>query len=563
MAKSKKERLRQAARQNFQTPHLKPAGAIAERGDPLEPVTLRLTLDQLTPYDRNPRQSKNDAWDAILNETRSLQGLDGVLAITRRPGETLYFPKRGGNTRLQVLRQLWEETGDESYYRVDCKIYPWVNEAEVLTAHLSDNDNRGGVNFIDRASAVRELKRELEKELGQSLSQRALAQQLTERGYAISYTILAYMEYAVDVLLPAIPRALASGMGKPRIIELRKIHFALREQWRKRSPDADVFEHLFLETLKESDDAALDLPEIEKRATERMLKALNTVAPMSEPDAGSSPPSAILQPAATTSENDKVRTKTSRASLHPEAHEKHGGDNSVVTETMPPVGTNDAPKKRPVKPAPPETYGAETGTASHPALSVLIDNTRNSGGIEQLRKTNFTLARTATRKTGIQKYIYPVDFAYGFVVDAPFRFLDPATVDPGEQTAMRTAQYLYHHLLALAENQTSADVVKAMPFHAEAIKHIQRGVETFNEKMRQFAPPPRPALAGACLFNAECYLGDEQLLALFQITINNRAIRRLGHDPFGAALFPPPPTDEQLGLDPAQFPELFQANSDS
>jgi len=205
---------------------------------------------------------------------------------------------------------------------------------------------------------------------------------------------------------------------------------------------------------------------------------------------------------------------------------------------------------------------APSPTARGIAVSAPLDF-NPSGNIQTLRKQNFILARRAADKTDVQKYVYPVDYAYGYVMDVPFSFLNPASVDASEQTATRTAQYLYHHLLALAENQISIEVVKAMPFHAEAIKYIKRGADYFNEKVRQFAPPPHQVLAGSCLFNAACYLADYQLFALFQITINNRAIRRLADDPYGSNLYPPPPADEQLGLDPEQFPELFKSGGRS
>ena len=81
----------------------------------------------------------------------------------------------GGNTRLRILRELYEETQDERFLWVDCLYKPWVCESEVMLAHLRENDLRSDLTFIDRARAVLEAKALIEAETGQDdISQRQL-----------------------------------------------------------------------------------------------------------------------------------------------------------------------------------------------------------------------------------------------------------------------------------------------------------------------------------------------------------------------------------------------------
>ena len=74
----------------------------------------------------------------------------------------------GGNTRLRILQELYEETGDERYREVTCIYHPWTQETDVLVAHLRENDLRGDLTFLDKASAVSEVKRLLEQEQGEA-----------------------------------------------------------------------------------------------------------------------------------------------------------------------------------------------------------------------------------------------------------------------------------------------------------------------------------------------------------------------------------------------------------
>ena len=58
--------------------------------DPLEKTPMKLPIDQIKPYDRNPRRSKNPEYDTILASLRA-NTQEEVLTITRRPGDDNYM----------------------------------------------------------------------------------------------------------------------------------------------------------------------------------------------------------------------------------------------------------------------------------------------------------------------------------------------------------------------------------------------------------------------------------------------------------------------------------------
>lgn len=207
---------------------------LGQAGVPETTIPMQVEITRIRAYDRNPRRSENPEYDRIKASIRA-DGMDQPLVITCRPGETDYVVHAGGNTRLRILQELYEETGDEAFNRVHCLYRPWNHESDVLLAHLRENDLRGGLSFIDKAQAVLDARQLLEAEMGiDSLSQRRLETILRERGYSLSHGLISQVGYAVHTLLPVIPRALQSGLGRPQVERIRALDRAARGIWKKR-----------------------------------------------------------------------------------------------------------------------------------------------------------------------------------------------------------------------------------------------------------------------------------------------------------------------------------------
>ena len=140
--------------------------------------------------------------------------------MTRRPGEDKYRIRNGGNTRLEILNELYKETGDERYFRFNCLFRPWDKqrgEIIALTGHLAENDLKGDLKFIERAVGIQKAKAWYEEEKGEPVGIRELSRKLTDDGYPVSHSHISKMLDAVEILLPAIPVMLYSGLGKPQI----------------------------------------------------------------------------------------------------------------------------------------------------------------------------------------------------------------------------------------------------------------------------------------------------------------------------------------------------------
>lgn len=233
--------------------------------DPAVPTRVRVTLDNLVPYAGNPRTVRNPEFDDIKLSIRN-RGLDHAPNVTRPSPEQPYMIKDGGNTRLQILRELYEETGDRRFFEIDCMFYPWKGERDVLIAHMIENVMRGRMTFIDCARAAVRLKQYLEAEQRQELSVRELARQITELGWTIQHQNLSSMLYAHEVLAPYLPNTLNGGMGRPAIMTIRKYLDASRVFWESvATPEEGSFDDVWQPLFMELDEA--DLFEVETART--------------------------------------------------------------------------------------------------------------------------------------------------------------------------------------------------------------------------------------------------------------------------------------------------------
>ena len=225
--------------------------------DPIADTPMVVTLDQLHPYDHDPRKKRNPVYEEIKASIRE-RGLDAAPAITRRPGDDHYIIRNGGNTRLAILRELWSETKDERFFRVSCLFRPWPERGEIvaLTGHLAENELRGGLTFIERALGVEKAREFYELESGSTLSQSELARRLAADGYPVQQSHISRMADAVRYLLPAIPTVLYAGLGRHQVERLSVMRKACERTWAHYAKGRSLvqdFDEFFQEVLSQFD----------------------------------------------------------------------------------------------------------------------------------------------------------------------------------------------------------------------------------------------------------------------------------------------------------------------
>jgi len=504
--------------------------------DPVTVTQLLVEVDRIQPYDHNPRRERNPQYDAIKESIRAQGGLNNPLTITRRPGDACYLVESGGNSRLQVLKELWEETKDERFYKIHCLFRPWVSEAHVLTAHLIENDTRGDLIFIDKALAVQELRRIIESESGQALSLRKLAEALQARGYGLTPGTLSRMDYAVEVLLPLIPETLRDGLGRPQIERLRRLESMCRRCWREWYGDDDTpqFDVLFNNTLTEHDGPGWHLDKVQRQLETGLAEALSVSlkhirleidARLAGEHGNAVKPSSD---ATTSGDTDKdsdtpdAATPTRRSEPAP-----------VTSEALPKASTGGTA---------PDTEEAPTPTSTElPAVPEPMPPARPDtsipGRLDALRSHAHSLAQRIAERHELGTCIQNMPaLGMGYLVDVPDQSIIPDEGQP-DTTTQGHRQWVWWLLLSLSEQVVDPDRLACTP-ETSSLRHLILGQDE-DQVLTLVGEPDWKALGYELLNNPD--VDEHTVQDLLELARTCRRIRRTANDAGDLTLWPDAP----------------------
>jgi ParB family protein of integrating conjugative element (PFGI_1 class) len=408
-------------------------GAIvpAETAEPVLPI-LMVRIFDIQAYERNPRRSQNPRYAEIKDSIRK-SGMETALPITRRPGSTKYTLRHGGNTRLKILQELYEETREERFLTVPCKYRQWETESSNLISHLQENDQRGELRLIDRARGVREISELLQEELGAKFSHRTLSTALEERGYRLSPGYISRLWYALDVLVDALPKALEAGLGGQTVVRIRSLEKALHTVWKALGTRPKVaFERHWHDVLRGVDAEVFEFDELRKRVLADLIKV-----------SGEDP--AWLRASLSAAMSGKPlpeRPGESTAHLRPAEQTAPAADPSM---DLPPVGINPGSQERLSA-----TAGGGEGESNAPRVMEHVPRVAAVGdGAPLLRARAFQLAATLAQRHHIGDLVVPLNGqGCGFILTD--------VVDPSLREALGAEAYeristLWWHLVSCAE----------------------------------------------------------------------------------------------------------------
>jgi len=416
-----------------------------------------LDVGEIALYDHNPRHTANPKFDVIKASIRA-HGMDQPLVVTQRPGEVAYRVYAGGNTRLSIMKALYQETGDARFSRVPCVVRAWRCESDVLLAHLRENDLRGSLTFIDKARAVLEAKQLMEAELDAGeLTHKAFVERLQSSGYSISRGALSQMAYAEQTLLPRIPQALEAGMGKHQVERIRALERAARTLWRRyEAGDDSAFDAVLTALCLRYDGPDWDTGNLQSALETEIAEATDTsihtlrvaldaelegrklVIPEAEPEAApeqsgtGEPSTGGCDTAGCDAGTEQARAETASTSA---------GGEPVATPTTAPA---EAPNESRVDPNAPAVESSETVPESPLANSASIP-----GDLKSLRGRAWTLAARLAQRHGMGELVTPLSGqGLGFVLrDVP----DPALTDQLDDDTLNQISMLWWQLAACAE----------------------------------------------------------------------------------------------------------------
>lgn len=469
------------------------SGSANTESSGLEP--MRIEISRIQPYERNPRRNKNPEYDRIRASIREA-GMDQPLLITRRPGEDDFIVQGGGNTRLEILKELYTASQDQRFFWADCVFVEWESESTVLLAHLRENDLRGNLNFIERAQAVISIGNLLAEESGvTTIPQRELEAELRKRGYSASQGLISLMGYAHTLLLPHMPAALDAGLGKRKAQRIRRLHNAARAIWLRlelgSGQDLDeVFAALCrrydcpdweLEPLQRA--IEVEIAEAAEVSLQEIRMELSCRLAGHEPEIPthvtadeSAEPQPLLAGELTIAESVAAAQATADQATTPDEHSA-----AKTVKQTPGESADDAAE-----------IAIEIPATQDPdaVFRRIAEQHKQSLPVELLRKSAFQLAERLARRHGLGDLVEALpDTGLGyFVTDVPSQEL----LDPLDDSLLGKVSGVWWQLVALAGLAEEEAVEALNTTHSDAAL-VSRLKETDLERLSKDVPTPHPA----------------------------------------------------------------------
>jgi ParB family protein of integrating conjugative element (PFGI_1 class) len=437
--------------------------------DPIQKMPMKVSILDIEPFDKNPRKHSNEAFEEIKESIRQ-KGLDQTFTITRRPGEPKYMIKAGGNTRLMALHQLYQETKDDKFLKIDVMFEPYVSEADTLISHLTENDLRGNLILIDRAQGIRDTQLALEQERGMKFSARELESVLKEEGYTIGRTVISVLTYALDRLYPYMPTALDAGMGKPQVESIRKFENQCREAWKSMDLNMDPFDGVFNRALAKADleekfDFEVLLNEFEEATCDATGQQLNTVRFYLEQamrkrliPANEKRPSQKLSPEDGAPEEEPEVIPPTEGNSEPNKPNVEQENAEPTSKHKTPTKQEELPKEEP-EGIPPTEGNSEPNTEG------LDENTDYT--VQDLRAIALKTALKLAEDAHIEDLIIPIHNGYGwFLADVPQHIHFPNGFVEDDQ-AFKTIWRTWYTLFTLCGATSEARKIAASHIHQQ------------------------------------------------------------------------------------------------
>lgn len=356
-------------------------------------MLMMIPVTEIDFFDKNPRKHHDEeSFNHIKESIRSLGVLQPV-HITQRPNETRYTLAQGGNTRLKIMRELFDETGDERFRMMPCLYQNYHDDTTLQIAHLIENEQRADMCFWDKAHAYAQV-RELFLSDGQcQASLRAMENLFASKGLSVSHAALSLFFFTYDFLGGL--GELGVGLSHAKAVELKKLHTRLFQTVKMSDKSAEMeqsFSAFWQATLQlfceqNAHLAAWELPAllsfIEQQYSETFGEQLPETAPVTK-----------------NIETDSVK--------------KHAPEKTMLEQSQTTKDTADTEPNTSRVNEPSGTVQLGVNPPAEPNIPTLVIDKN------QLNKKLHSTVRRILNTVGLQNCFAMHDgFAYGFYIDYP------------------------------------------------------------------------------------------------------------------------------------------------
>lgn len=198
------------------------------------PGFMRLEVTEIQTYDHNPRLFRNEKREDIKASLLA-HGHQDAFVVTRRSPAERYMLAAGSNTTLEVVQELYRETGEDRFRWVACIYQEYEDDTRLLAQHLGENLNRGDMKFWEQAKGMLELAAQIERKQIEArtrtkpMATREIAAALSDMGLRSDRTSVQTWQFAVERLVSLGPATALLRLRvvrdtiKPRLIQLARL----------------------------------------------------------------------------------------------------------------------------------------------------------------------------------------------------------------------------------------------------------------------------------------------------------------------------------------------------
>ena len=432
---------------------------------PFNGLSMQVSIDEIDFFEKNPRHSHDPEMYAQIKESIRALGVQQPVHITKRPNANKYVLAQGGNTRLKIVKELYEETGESRFSQMPCIYTEYTNDENILIAHLIENEQRADMSFWDKVSAYAELRDLFQQQSGKELSARALEPVFKEHGISLSYSKLAMYFFAANSLFGLGTFCNSLSLQKPNF--LRQQFNDLKQTAKSVDTDNealfDMFweESMFAWSAAQTEDAELDIASIQTFVAKRFASTFQ-IAPDNDEDATD----ATALPLHQQSEIDSSVEPVSKPAATERSEIAANSDDQKPTTTVKPVRPtpehqSDSADRRPVAPADgPIIQESNESDETAPVFAV-SDRTRS-----EIQQDLLLAVKRLLKTVNLEKYLLTDPYMpYGFLLELPSLNKEPLASRYEDHTdeVLRygaiyllhpSAGYVYHKLWEISWQKT-------------------------------------------------------------------------------------------------------------
>ena len=409
---------------------------------PFNGLSMQVSIYEIDFFEKNPRHSHDPEMYAQIKESIRASGVQQPVHITKRPNANKYVLAQGGNTRLKIVKELYEETGDSRFSQMPCIYTEYTNDENILIAHLIENEQRADMSFWDKVSAYAELRDLFQQQSGKELSARALEPVFKEHGISLSYSKLSMYFFAANSLF---------GLGTfCNSLSLQKSN-SLRQQFndlkqKAKSVDSDnealfdMFweESMFAWSAAQTEDAELDIASIQTFVAKRFASTFQ-IAPDNDEDATNATALPLHQQSEIESLVEPAATEKSEIAANSDDHQPL----ATVKPVRPtPEHQSDSADRLPVAPADGPIIQESNESETVPVFAV-ADRSRS-----EIQQDLLLAVKRLLKTVNLEKYLLTDPYMpYGFLLELPSLNKEPLASryeDHTDEVLRYGAIYLLH-----------------------------------------------------------------------------------------------------------------------